>query len=70
MFMSKMENQVQLEAPNLDKKGPPEKKTTTGMGSTGLGGGSGANNSEFHYEAIADLSDFLLSVYELTGLSE
>ena len=38
--------------------------------STGMGGASGTNNSEFHYEAIGDLSDLLLSVYELTGYSE
>ena len=40
------------------------------MANTGMGGNANNINSEFHYEAIADITDFLLSVYELTGLSE
>lgn len=33
-------------------------------------GGSAAGTPEFHYEAVADLIDLLMSVYQLSGLSE
>ena len=72
IFMNKMETQVPPIMTSPEKKGVMTEKKGTGMGgaSTGMGGGTNTINSEFNYEAIADMSDFLLSVYELTGLSE
>ena len=66
--MSRMETQSAPQA-NIspDKKMQGEKKPTA-MG--GMGGTSTVISSEFHYEAIADMTDLLLSVYELTSLSE
>lgn len=71
--MNKIETQVAPPAPvgSPDKKGGNADKKGTGMAmaNTGMGGG-GNLTSEFHYEAVADMSDLLLSVYELTSLSE